>query len=83
MKLKLEIGDTIQRFENNLNREVGGVYIIESVTKTLAKSGVKVFRRDLDYGTKHPENSSKEVVARVYTKEKQTWSSPDYFLVKS
>lgn len=82
MKTQLEIGDKIQRFEVMLTKEYDSLYEIISVTKTLAKTENKVFKRDLVYDTKHPENSKNKIIARVYTKEKQTWSSPDYFLVE-
>jgi hypothetical protein len=82
MKTQLEIGDKIQRFEVMLTKEYDSLYEIISVTKTLAKTENKIFKRELHFNTKHPEKSKNKIVARVYTKEKQTWSSPDFFLVE-
>ena len=39
----LEIGDTIQRYE--FDKPIGSVYIIDRVTKTLAKSEYATFVR--------------------------------------
>lgn len=83
MKLQLEIGDKIRRYDIGLTREIDYVYIIDSVTKTLAKSGITIFKRDLIYGTTTPKNPKNKVLARVYTKDKQNWSSPDYFLIEN
>lgn len=82
MKTQLEVGDKIQRFEVSLTKEFDNLYDIISVTKTLAKTKNKTFKRELVYGTKHPLNSKNKIIARVYTKEKQSFSSPDYFLVE-
>jgi hypothetical protein len=81
MKKQLEIGDKIQRFEVMLSREIDYVYVIDSVTKTLAKSKNQTFKRDLDFNTIHPKKSKNKIIARVYTKEPSTWSSPDFFLI--
>jgi hypothetical protein len=82
MKTKLEIGDKIQRFEVRLSREIDYIYVIDSVTKTLAKSGDDVFKRELDFNTKHPEKSKNKIIAGVSLKKKQSWGYPDYFLVE-
>lgn len=82
MKTNLEIGDKIQRFEVMLTREYDFLDEVISVTKTLAKTKNKIFKRELVFNTKHPEKSKNKIIARVYTKERQNWSSPDYFLVE-
>lgn len=82
MKKQLEIGDKIQRFENNFTKEVDFIYEIKSVTKTLAKSDSEIFKIELIYNTKKPTISKNKIIAMVKTKEKQNWSSPDYFLVE-
>ena len=83
MKTKLEIGDKIQRFEVMLTKECDYLYEIISVTKTLAKTENKVFKRELDFNTKLPDKSKNKIIARVYTKDIQTWTSPDYFLIEN
>lgn len=82
-KTKLEIGDKIQRFEVMLTKEYDSLYEIISVTKTLAKTENKTFKRELHYDTAFPKTSKNKIIARVYTKDPQTWSTPDYFLVES
>ena len=82
MKTKLEIGDKIQRFEVRLSKEIDYIYVINCVTKTLAKSDNKVFKRDLINGTIHPEKSTNKIISRVQTKEKQGWTSPQFFLIE-
>ena len=82
MKAKLEIGDKIQRFEVRLSKEIDYIYVIDSVTKTLAKSKDEVFKRDLINGTIHPEKSTNKIISRVQTKEKQGWTSPQFFLIE-
>lgn len=81
MKTQLEVGDKVQRFEVMMTREYESLYEVISVTKTLAKTENKVFKRELIFNTKHPENTKNKIIAMVKTKEKQNWSSPDYFLV--
>lgn len=78
----LEVGDKIQRFEVLLTKEYDYLYEIINVTKTLAKTKYKTFSRELDFNTKHPENTKNKIIARVYTKESQSWTSADYFLVE-
>lgn len=82
MKTQLEIGDKIQRFEVMLSREIDYIYVIDSVTKTLAKSGNTTFKRELIYNTLEPKNSKNKIIARVYTKAERGWSTPDYFLIE-
>ena len=83
MKTQLEIGDKIQRFEAGMTREIDYLDEIISVTKTLAKSEKRIYKRDLNYNTTKPKNSKNSIVERVYLNEKTTWSSRDYFLVES
>ena len=83
IKTQLEIGDKIQRFEVSLTREVDAIYVITSVTKTLAKCQNKTFKRMLDFDAKKPIKSKNKIIAKVYINEKTSWSSPDYFLVKT
>jgi hypothetical protein len=83
MKTKLDVGDKIQRFEAMLTKEYDSLCEVISVTKTLAKTENKIFKRELVFNTKHPKNSKNKIIARVYTKDNQTWSTPDYFLVEN
>jgi hypothetical protein len=84
MKTQLEIGDKIKRFEVRMSIEIEYTYIIDSLTKTLAKSEDTIFKRDLNYDTIKPKKSTKKIVARVYLKEKTTsLTSPDYFLIEN
>jgi hypothetical protein len=83
MKVQLEIGDKIQRFETQLTREVDYIYEIESVTKTLAKtSGGKSFKRGLIFDSKRPLKSTNKTIAEVRLNEKYTFTSPSYFLIE-
>ena len=83
MKSQLEIGDKIKRFEVRLTREVDHIYVIDNVTKTLAKSGKTTFKRELDYEINYPVKSNNKIIARVINKKKQTWTSPDFFLIEN
>lgn len=83
MKKQLEVGDKIQRFEVQMTKEVDYLDEIISVTKALAKSKYKTYKRDLDFNSRKPVSSKGEIVAKVHTKEKASWSSPDYFLIKT
>jgi tRNA A22 N-methylase len=82
MKTTLEIGDKIKRFEVMLTKEYDYIYEIISVTKTLAKTKDMVFKRELVFGTNLPVSKNK-IIAKVETKEKRPWSSPDYFLIET
>lgn len=81
-KVKLEVGDKIKRFEVMLTKEIDYIYVINSVTKTLAKSESGSFKRELVYNTIHPKQTKNKIIARVLTKAKETWSTPDYFLIE-
>lgn len=82
MKTQLEIGDKIQRFEVSLTKEIDFIDEITSVTKTLAKSKYRVYKKDLHFNTKHPIGCRNKIIAKVYLNKKITWSSPDFFLIE-
>ena len=79
MKKQLEVGDKIQRFEVQMTKEVDFLDEIISVTKTKYKA----YKRGLEFNSRKPVSSKGEIVAKVHTKEKASWSSPDYFLIKA
>lgn len=79
MKTQLEIGDKIKRFEVN-NKEIDYVYVIDKVTKTLAKCGdFNVFHRDIIYDVKLPDD---RFVGIVKMKGEGFSFSRNYFLLK-
>lgn len=52
----LQVGDKIKRFEVRMTKEIEHVYEIESVTKTLAKSGESKFKRKITTYTTMPDD---------------------------
>lgn len=82
MKTLLEVGDKIQRFDTAMTKEISSVYTITEVTKTLAKTQTKTFRREIDYSPIKPKKHTNKIIGKVYTKERINWTSPDYFLIE-
>lgn len=76
-KTLLEVGDRLKRWE--VVREVGVIYKITSITKTLAKTDDgRTFYRDLNYDTSKPMEN---YLAEVRCKE-LTSLGKRYFLIK-
>ena len=84
MKTQLEIGDEIVRFE--VGNKIEYLYVIDSLTKTLAKSRTTSFKNKLVYDTSKPTRITAEsklnIIAEVYLKSRSSWTTPRYYLIK-
>jgi hypothetical protein len=84
MKTELEIGDEIVRFE--VGKKIEYLYVIDCLTKKLAKSREASFKNKLIYDTSKPNNITDEsklnIIAELYLKSRSSWTATRYYLIK-